>query len=79
MFSSAARSVLQTLLGVWIFSDVLTRHRLVSLAAIIGGTMYYTWIKSQAQPTRETPQPRDAEVAVPLSFKEDSNMKREGY
>lgn len=50
MFSSAARSVLQTLLGVWIFSDTLTVSRGASIMVILGGTIYYTWIKSQSQP-----------------------------
>ncbi|KAF9535683.1 hypothetical protein CPB83DRAFT_753476 [Crepidotus variabilis] len=39
MFSSAARSVLQTVLGVWIFNDVLTINRAASIAIILGGTM----------------------------------------
>ncbi|KAF9074845.1 hypothetical protein BDP27DRAFT_1316064 [Rhodocollybia butyracea] len=46
MFSSAARSVLQTLLGVMIFSDILTVNRVSSILVILGGTMYYTWVKS---------------------------------
>ncbi|KAI0275008.1 hypothetical protein BC834DRAFT_850672 [Gloeopeniophorella convolvens] len=52
MFSSAARSVLQTLLGVQILKDALTMNRVISLITILGGTMYYTWIKAaeQAQP-----------------------------
>jgi len=45
MFSSAARSVLQTLLGVWLFSDILTVNRAVSILVICSGTMYYTWAK----------------------------------
>ncbi|KAH9004076.1 hypothetical protein EDB86DRAFT_2886549 [Lactarius hatsudake] len=49
MFSSAARSVIQTLLGVWIFQDVLTTNRVVSLMTILCGTMYYTWIKAAEQ------------------------------
>jgi GDP-fucose transporter C1 len=49
MFSSAARSVIQTLLGVWIFHDVLTTNRVLSLMAILGGTMYYTWTKAAEQ------------------------------
>jgi len=49
MFSSAARSVIQTLLGVWIFHDVLTTNRVLSLMTILGGTMYYTWIKASEQ------------------------------
>ncbi|KAF8956057.1 hypothetical protein BDZ97DRAFT_1672214 [Flammula alnicola] len=39
MFSSAARSVLQTALGVWIFNDILTASRVVSISVILGGTM----------------------------------------
>ncbi|KAF8913144.1 hypothetical protein CPB84DRAFT_1722181 [Gymnopilus junonius] len=39
MFSSAARSVLQTALGVWIFGDILTTNRAASIAVILGGTM----------------------------------------
>jgi GDP-fucose transporter C1 len=50
MFSSAVRSVLQTLLGVWIFNDVLTVNRALSIMVIIAGTMYYTWLKSQSTP-----------------------------
>jgi len=46
MFSSAARSVLQTLLGIWLFSDVLTANRAASIFVICLGTMYYTWVKS---------------------------------
>ncbi|KAG5649845.1 hypothetical protein H0H81_001802 [Sphagnurus paluster] len=51
MFSSAARSVLQTLLGVLIFNDILTASsRGTSILVILGGTLYYTWIKSQGPP-----------------------------
>ncbi|EDR15191.1 uncharacterized protein LACBIDRAFT_320837 [Laccaria bicolor S238N-H82] len=39
MFSSAARSVLQTVLGVSIFKDVLTVNRAASILIILGGTM----------------------------------------
>ncbi|KAF9041765.1 hypothetical protein BDZ89DRAFT_1009546 [Hymenopellis radicata] len=58
MFSSAARSVLQTVLGVWIFNDLLTVNRATSILVILGGTMGYTWVKSQEVP--KTP-PRDLE------------------
>ncbi|KAL5536003.1 hypothetical protein ACEPAF_4097 [Sanghuangporus sanghuang] len=45
MFSSAARSVLQTLLGVWLFGDLLNVNRATSIIVILLGTMYYTWAK----------------------------------
>ncbi|KAG5647757.1 hypothetical protein DXG03_008480 [Asterophora parasitica] len=75
MFSSAARSVLQTLLGVWIFSDILTISRGTSILVILGGTMFYTWIKSQAPPPppARTRAAEDLEAAesVPLTSSHD--------
>jgi len=52
MFSSAARSVIQTLLGVWLFKDIMTVNRAGSILVIMIGTIYYTWVKSSesAQP-----------------------------
>ncbi|GJE85811.1 nucleotide-sugar transporter-like protein [Phanerochaete sordida] len=60
MFSSAARSVIQTLLGVWLFSDLLTSNRAASILIIALGTMYYTWVRSvdSASPRPSVP-PRD--------------------
>jgi GDP-fucose transporter C1 len=64
MFSSAARSVLQTTLGVWIFKDVLTTNRAASILIILGGTMMYTWIKSKEQPAATAPLKRDIELGT---------------
>ncbi|ESK90927.1 hypothetical protein Moror_16428 [Moniliophthora roreri MCA 2997] len=61
MFSSAARSVLQTLLGVWIFKDLLTVNRAASILVILGGTMYYTWVKSLETQQASPRQPTDLE------------------
>ncbi|KAI0031412.1 hypothetical protein K488DRAFT_52133 [Vararia minispora EC-137] len=63
MFSSAMRSVIQTLLGVCIFHDVLTTNRLISLATILGGTMYYTWLKSN-QPPAQSQRPQADQEAL---------------
>ncbi|KAH9937280.1 uncharacterized protein B0H18DRAFT_1081520 [Fomitopsis serialis] len=46
MFSSAARSVIQTLLGVWLFNDLLTTNRAASILVITLGTVCYTWVKA---------------------------------
>jgi GDP-fucose transporter C1 len=63
MFSSAARSVIQTLLGVWIFSDILTVNRVISLSTILGGTMFYTWIKATEHASPQPPaKPVDLEA-----------------
>ncbi|KAF8528125.1 hypothetical protein BU17DRAFT_39194 [Hysterangium stoloniferum] len=40
MFSSAAKGVLQVLLGVWIFEDLFTTTRAASTIVILAGTMY---------------------------------------
>lgn len=61
MFSSAARSVIQTLVGVWIFKDILTVERVVSILLILTGTLYYTWIKSTESPPKSQLRPIDVE------------------
>ncbi|KAJ7703796.1 hypothetical protein B0H16DRAFT_1638427 [Mycena metata] len=46
MFSSAAKGVIQTILSMWIFSDVLTRSRFYSIVSITCGTIFYTWAQT---------------------------------
>jgi GDP-fucose transporter C1 len=63
MFSSAAKSVLQTVLGVWIFSDILTVNRAISILVIMAGTMLFTWIKSrETSPNAPPKRPTDVEL-----------------
>jgi len=73
MFSAAARSVLQTLLGVWIFGDVITSTRGMSILITLAGTLYFTWVKAQetrAPPVSRTPEPKgDPEQAPMLNEK----------
>ncbi|OBZ78695.1 GDP-fucose transporter 1 [Grifola frondosa] len=66
MFSSAARSAIQTLLGVWLFNDLLTANRATSILVIALGTMFYTWVKSieSAQPPRVSPLKDDVEAGT---------------
>lgn len=47
MFSSAARSVLQTILGVHLFGDILNTSRVTSISLIVVGTLLYTYYKSK--------------------------------
>ncbi|TFK77389.1 hypothetical protein BDN72DRAFT_753446 [Pluteus cervinus] len=63
MFSSAARTVLQTLVGVCYFKDVLTANRATSILVILGGTMYYTWVKSQEPHPAPPRRPVDIEAS----------------
>jgi len=55
MVSSAVRGVAGSVLGVWLFSDVITSGRASSIAIILGGSVYYTWVKHQeSQPSPST-------------------------
>jgi len=51
MFSSAARSVLQTVIGVTYFGDLITTNRATSIIVIVGGTLFYTWVKAMEAPS----------------------------
>ncbi|OCF33644.1 hypothetical protein I316_04718 [Kwoniella heveanensis BCC8398] len=62
MFSSAVRSVLQTMLGVYIFHDVLNASRIMSIILILIGSCLYTW--NQA---RSTPKPPASGSAAAVS------------
>jgi GDP-fucose transporter C1 len=75
MFSGAVRSVLQTLLGVWIFSDILTINRATSIMIILGGTMFYTWVKS-VETTPPKPHPRSIDLES-NSDKDSKSMNEE--
>ncbi|PFH51140.1 hypothetical protein AMATHDRAFT_175710 [Amanita thiersii Skay4041] len=47
MVSSAVRGVAASLLGMWLFRDVITSGRASSIAVILLGSFYYTWVKHQ--------------------------------
>jgi len=45
MVSSAARGVAASVLGVWIFHDIITSGRAASIIIILVGSIYFTWVK----------------------------------
>lgn len=47
MISSAVRGVAASLLGMWLFHDIITTGRASSIAIILFGSLYYTWVKHQ--------------------------------
>ncbi|KAG6852976.1 hypothetical protein C0991_007787 [Blastosporella zonata] len=47
MVSSAVRGVAASLLAMWLFHDIITSGRATSIAAILLGSIYYTWVKNQ--------------------------------
>ncbi|KAB5589932.1 GDP-fucose transporter 1 [Ceratobasidium theobromae] len=53
MVSSAVKGVLQSILGVWFFHDVISGGRGTSIALILFGSIYYTWVKNQEVVERE--------------------------
>ncbi|TFY63342.1 hypothetical protein EVJ58_g3300 [Rhodofomes roseus] len=54
MVSSAVRGVAASLLGLWLFHDIITTGRASSVAIILLGSIYYTWVKHvESQPTYE--------------------------
>lgn len=53
MISSAVRGVVQSFIAVLVFGDIITTGRGSSIALILAGSIYYTWIKHQEQQARE--------------------------
>jgi GDP-fucose transporter C1 len=47
MVSSAVRGVAASLLGMWLFKDVITTGRATSIATILLGSIYYTYVKNE--------------------------------
>ncbi|KAF7293041.1 TPT domain-containing protein [Mycena indigotica] len=71
MVSSAVRGVAASLLGMWLFHDVMTSGRASSIAIILFGSIYYTWVKH-----KETEAARPAEYErVRMSELESGHQK----
>ncbi|KAJ7717644.1 hypothetical protein DFH07DRAFT_933901 [Mycena maculata] len=47
MISSAVRGVASSFLGLWFFHDVISSGRASSIAVVLAGSIYYTWVKHQ--------------------------------
>jgi len=45
MVSSAVRGVAASLLGMWLFKEIISGGRASSIATILLGSIYYTWVK----------------------------------
>jgi len=72
MFTSAVRSVLQTILGVWLFKDIITVNRVASIMVILLGSCLYTWVKAYENKRRAaqaTPSPAATPEAKPMAEK----------
>ncbi|CAK5274836.1 unnamed protein product [Mycena citricolor] len=47
MVSSAVRGVASSFLGLWLFHDSISPGRAASITVVLGGSIYYTWVKHQ--------------------------------
>ncbi|KAI0357883.1 hypothetical protein OH77DRAFT_1398296 [Trametes cingulata] len=69
MVSSAVRGVAASLLGVWLFDEVVTRGRASSIGIILLGSIWYTWIKHVE--SQSAPQSKPHYEPVPLDELEE--------
>jgi len=77
MVSSAARSVLQTVLAVWVFGEIVTRRRALSIGVITLGALYYTWIQSSFPPPPPPATEEDGEGEPTTTMR--SNIPQEWF
>ncbi|KAF8639198.1 hypothetical protein AX17_001684 [Amanita inopinata Kibby_2008] len=66
MVSSAVRGVAASLLGMWIFHDIITGGRATSIAVILLGSFYYTWIKHRETQNATSPSGKDTYERVQM-------------
>ncbi|KAF5384339.1 hypothetical protein D9615_003385 [Tricholomella constricta] len=72
MVSSAVRGVAASVLGMWLFADIITTGRASSIATILLGSFYYTWVKHQ-----ETQKPASSSGAYERVKMEDVESGKE--
>jgi len=80
MISSAVRGVAASLLAMWIFHDIITSGRASSIAVILFGSIYYTWVKhvesqSPVPSTNAAPYDRVKMEDVESGTRRNSNSK----
>ncbi|KAG1773611.1 hypothetical protein EV702DRAFT_1009918 [Suillus placidus] len=64
MVSSAVRGVAASMLGMWLFGDIISGGRASSIAIILIGSIYYTWVKHVE--SQQTPKDGGRYGRVPL-------------
>jgi len=81
MISSAVRGVAASMLGVALFGDILTSGRVSAIILILGGSIYYTWIKhaesvAPPQKSREYERVPMEELEEGVGEKDQEQMKK---
>ncbi|WVR03996.1 hypothetical protein IAU60_000995 [Kwoniella sp. DSM 27419] len=83
MISSASRGVLQTMLAVYIFGDVMSRGRVMSIFLIISGSVLYVYAKNEDSkkaslgPPKGSSDPKSLERGDVL-FSSEKDHEKEG-
>ncbi|KZO99067.1 hypothetical protein CALVIDRAFT_477558 [Calocera viscosa TUFC12733] len=76
MISSAVRGVLQSLLSIWFFQDIITAGRATGIGLILLGSIYYTWVRNlESQPKAEPA--RATYEQVPMKDIEEGEPRRD--
>jgi len=75
MVSSAVRGVAASILGMWFFQEIISGGRAASIAIILGGSVYYTWVKHQESEAAKAEGP--AYERVPMGDVERGQTKPE--
>ncbi|XP_006455192.1 hypothetical protein AGABI2DRAFT_194846 [Agaricus bisporus var. bisporus H97] len=75
MVSSAVRGVAASLLGMWLFLDIITIGRASSIAIILLGSIWYTWIKHKETLPPPSQPPQGAYERVPMEEVESGEVK----
>ncbi|KAG2134119.1 hypothetical protein DEU56DRAFT_412927 [Suillus clintonianus] len=75
MVSSAVRGVAASLLAMWLFGDIISSGRASSIAIILLGSMYYTWVKHVE--SQQVPKDGEKYGRVPLEDVEAGSSKPE--
>lgn len=82
MVSSAARGVLQTIVSVIAFHEIITHRRMISISVIIAGSCHYVWVKHQEQQaaaasTKPSSLAADEEAQIPLVATNGGKLEEE--
>ncbi|KAF8960915.1 hypothetical protein BDZ97DRAFT_1665225 [Flammula alnicola] len=77
MVSSAVRGVAASLLGMWLFHDIITTGRASSIAIILFGSILYTWVKHQESQPASPPSRRGSYERVRKEDLETGEKKPE--
>ncbi|KAF9242283.1 hypothetical protein BU15DRAFT_86870 [Melanogaster broomeanus] len=77
MISAAVRSVAGSLLAMWLFGDVISNGRGCSIAIILAGSIYYTWVKHMESQVPNSGENGNKYERVPLEDVEAGHVTSE--